>query len=617
VTVDTALGFPSAIEDYGLIGDCATAALVGRNGSIDWLCWPRFDSAACFAALVGTPEHGRWLIAPEDPAPRARRFYRDGSVVLETLFTTDEGEVGLIDFMPVGMANSSVIRLVRGRRGRVAMRMEMALRFDYGGQVPWVTRLEDGGGLRAIAGPDMAVLRTPVPLEGVGLKTVASFTVEEGDSVSFVLTHCASHLPEPAPIDALVALGQTEAFWNQWSSRMGFQGAPHAAVKRSLITLKALTYAPTGGIVAAPTTSLPERLGGGRNWDYRFCWLRDATITLLAFMHAGYFDEAQAWRDWLHRSIAGNPDGLQIMYGIGGERRLPEWEVTWLPGYQGASPVRVGNAAHGQVQLDVYGEMMDALHQARVGGLASAPDEWALQKNIVAHLETVWDQPDEGIWEVRGGRRPFTFSKVMAWVALDRSIRSAEMFGLEGPLDRWRSLRATMHETVCREGYDAKKGSFTQSFGADGLDASLLLLPRVGFLPPDDPRVRGTLAAIERELLVDGYVLRYRTEAGSDGLPPGEGAFLACSFWLVDSYAQQGRRAEALALFDRLLALRNDLGLLAEEYDPRAKRQVGNFPQAFSHVALIASAYALTRDDAPAIVPCPSSPAPPARGGEK
>ncbi len=599
MSAGSAPGGPSAIEDYGLIGDCATAALVGRNGSIDWLCWPRFDSAACFAALVGTPEHGRWLIAPEDTAPRIRRFYRDGSVVLETVFTTDDGEVGLIDFMPIGMANSSVIRLVRGRRGRVAMRMEMALRFDYGGQVPWVTRLPDSGGLRAIAGPDMAVLRTDVTLEGVGLKTVASFTVAEGDSVSFVLTHCASHLDAPAPIDALVALGHTEAFWNQWSGRMGFQGAPHKAVKRSLITLKALTYAPTGGIVAAPTTSLPEQLGGGRNWDYRFCWLRDATITLLSFMHAGYFDEAQAWRDWLHRSIAGNPDELQIMYGIGGERRLPEWEVDWLPGYQGASPVRVGNAAHGQVQLDVYGEMMDALHQARVGGLASAPDEWGLQRNIIAHLETVWDKPDEGIWEVRGGRRPFTFSKVMAWVALDRSIRSAEMFGLEAPLDRWRALRTTMHETVCREGYSAKKGSFTQSFGMDGLDASLLLIPRVGFLPPDDPRVRGTLAAIERELLVDGYVLRYRTEAGSDGLPPGEGAFLACSFWLVDNYAQQGRRDEAVALFERLLALRNDLGLLAEEYDPKAKRQVGNFPQAFSHVALIASAYALAQADTP------------------
>jgi GH15 family glucan-1,4-alpha-glucosidase len=588
---------PSAIEDYGLIGDCSTAALVSRTGSIDWLCWPRFDSAACFAALVGTPEHGRWLIAPKDPSPKIRRFYRDGSVVLETVFETEDGEVALIDFMQIGGPNSAVVRLVSGRRGRVAMTMEMALRFDYGGQVPWVTRLADGSGVRAIAGPDMAVLRTRVPLEGVGLKTEASFIVAEGDTTSFVLTHSASHLSLPEPIDAVVALGETEAFWTRWSDRVKFDGPYQPAVKRSLITLKALTYAPTGGIVAAPTTSLPEQLGGTRNWDYRFCWLRDATITLLAFMRAGFFDEAQAWRDWLHRSIAGSPDELQIMYGIGGERRLPEWEVPWLPGYQGAAPVRVGNAAHDQVQLDVYGEMMDALHQARVGGLASEHDAWDLQQSVVEHLEKVWDQPDEGVWEVRGGRKPFTFSKVMAWVALDRSIRSAEMFGLEAPLDRWRALRTTIHETVCREGFNTAKNSFTQSFGFDGLDASLLLIPRVGFLPPNDPRVRGTLAAVERELLVDGYVLRYQTASGADGLPPGEGAFLACSFWLVDSYAQQGRQAEATALFDRLLALRNDLGLLAEEYDPAARRQVGNFPQAFSHVGLIASAYGLAQSE--------------------
>jgi GH15 family glucan-1,4-alpha-glucosidase len=580
-----------------MIGDCGTAALVSRTGSIDWLCWPRFDSGACFAALVGTPDNGRWLIAPRDPSPRIRRFYRDGSVVLETVFATDDGEVGLIDFMPVGRPNSAVVRLVRGRRGRVAMRMDLALRFDYGGQVPWVTRLADGSGVSAIAGPDMAILRTSVPLDGVGLHTVAEFSVAEGETVSFVLTHCASHLPPPPPLDPLAVLAETEAYWTRWSGRAKFDGRYNSAVKRSLITLKALTYAPTGGIVAAPTTSLPEQLGGGRNWDYRFCWLRDATITLLSFMRAGYFDEAQAWRDWLHRSIAGSPDQLQIMYGIGGERRLAEWEANWLSGYQGARPVRVGNAAHEQVQLDVYGEMMDALHQARIGGLASSPDDWDMQRSIVSHLETIWDQPDEGVWEVRGGRRPFVFSKVMAWVALDRSIRSAEAFGLEAPLERWRALRDTIHATVCREGYSTAKGSFTQSFGSSALDASLLLIPMVGFLPPGDPRVIGTLAAVERELLVDGYVLRYRTEGGGDGLPPGEGAFLACSFWLADSYAQQGRRDEAIALFERLLSLRNDLGLLAEEYDPKARRQVGNFPQAFSHVALVASAYALARDD--------------------
>ncbi len=588
----------SAIEDYGLIGDCLTAALVSRHGSIDWLCWPRFDSGACFAALVGTTENGRWLITPQDPSPRIHRYYRDGSVILETIFSTSEGEVALIDFMPVGTAHSSVVRVVRGRRGRVSMRMELALRFDYGAQIPWVTRLPDQSGLRAIAGPDMVILRTQVPLDGVGMKTLASFNVSEGETVVFELTHCASHLPMPDPIDPISMLGATEKFWNTWSERVSFDGPYQPAVKRSLITLKALTYAPTGGIVAAPTTSLPEQLGGGRNWDYRYCWLRDATITLLAFMRAGYFDEAQAWRDWLHRSVAGRPDELQIMYGIGSERRLPEWEVPWLAGYQGASPVRVGNAAHGQVQLDVYGEMMDALHQARVGGLTPQPDEWGLQQDIIAHLETVWDKPDEGIWEVRGGRRSFTFSKIMAWVALDRSIRSAEMFGLAAPLEKWRAVRDLIHQTVCRDGYNADLQSFTQNFGSKELDASLLLISRVGFLPPDDARVRSTLAAIERELLVDGYVLRYQTNSGADGLPPGEGAFLACSFWLADSYVEQGRRAEAVTLFERLLALRNDLGLLAEEYDPSAGRQVGNFPQAFSHVALVASAYALTTKNA-------------------
>ena len=589
--------YASAIEDYGLIGDCTTAALVSRSGSIDWLCWPRFDSGACFAALVGTTDNGRWLITPAEPEAIGRRSYRGQSVILETVFTTSDGEVELIDFMPLGQQGSSVVRLVRGRRGRVAMRMELALRFDYGGQVPWVTRLEDGAGVCAIAGPDLVALRTDVPLEGVDLKTVAQFTVAQGETACFVLSHGPSHLKPPPPFDAPAALADTEAFWTGWAGRSTYRGSYQPAVMRSLVTLKALTFAPTGGIVAAPTTSLPEQLGGTRNWDYRFCWLRDATITLLAFMRAGYFEEAQAWRDWLHRSVAGAPDQLQIMYGICGDRRLPELEVEWLAGYQGARPVRIGNAAHDQVQLDVYGEMMDALHQARTGGLESTPDAWDMQQAIIAHLEQIWDQPDEGIWEVRGGRQPLTFSKVMAWVALDRSIRSAEMFGLKAPLERWRALRATMHELVCREGFSTSKASFTQSFGSEDLDASLLQVPLVGFLPPDDPRVIGTLAAIERELLVDGYVLRYQTATGTDGLPPGEGAFLACSFWLVDNYAQQGRRDEAHALFDRLLALRSDLGLLAEEYDPQTRRQVGNFPQAFSHVALLASAYSLVGDE--------------------
>ena len=608
----------SAIEDYALIGDCRSAALVGRNGSIDWLCWPRFDSAACFAALLGTPENGYWQIAPADPAPRVTRFYRDGSVVLETVFTTGDGEVALIDFMPIGTANSSIIRLVEGRRGRVAMTMALSLRFGYGADVPWVTQLADGRGIRAIVGPDMAVLRTPVELDGVDMQTVAQFSVTEGECVPFVLTHGPSHLDPPAPLDPAMCLAATEAFWGDWSGRHGYEGAYTGAVKRSLITLKALTFAETGGIVAAPTTSLPEQLGGVRNWDYRFCWLRDATITLLAFLHAGYDAEAQAWRDWLHRSVAGNPDQIQIMYGLSGERRLAEWEVPWLGGYQGAKPVRVGNAAHEQVQLDVYGEVMDALYQARSFGLTPGrtapdgngwgPESWNLQHSVVAHLAQIWDQPDEGIWEVRGGRRQFTFSKVMAWVALDRTIRSAEEFGLAGPLEQWRALRRTMHETICREGVDRVGGHFTQSFGSPELDASLLLIPQMGFLPANDPRVLATHAAIERDLVVDGLVLRYQTKPGADGLPSGEGAFLACSFWLADSYALLGRKREAHDLFERLLSLRNDVGLLAEEYDTRAKRLVGNFPQAFSHVALLGTAFSLNgagrgaRDAGPAAV---------------
>jgi GH15 family glucan-1,4-alpha-glucosidase len=588
---------PAPIEDYALIGDCMTAALVGRAGSIDWLCWPRFDSPACLAALLGTAENGAWRVAPADPEARSRRRYLDGSMVLETLFSTAAGEVAITDFMPIGHPGSSVIRLVEGRRGTVDMRMALALRFDYGAAVPWVTRLPDDGGIVAIAGPDMTVLRTPVTLEGEGLTTVARFTVHEGQSVPFVLSHAPSHLKPPRALDASACLTETLRYWTRWAKRGSYRGPYAEAVGRSLVTLKALTYHPTGGIVAAPTTSLPEQLGGTRNWDYRFCWLRDATLTLLAFMHAGYFEEAQAWRDWLHRSVAGNPDQVQIMYGIAGERHLREWEADWLPGYQGARPVRIGNAAHDQLQLDVYGEVMDALHHARAGGLAAPPASWNLQRGLVEHLETIWQEADEGIWETRGGRRPFTFSRVMAWVAFDRAIRSAETFGLPGPLDHWRGLRREMHAGICRDGFSTARNSFTQSFGSADLDASVLMIPLVGFLPPEDPRVQGTVAAVERDLLVDGFVRRYLTATGVDGLPPGEGAFLACSFWLGDNYALQGRRREAHDMFERLLTLRNDVGLLAEEYDPAARRQVGNFPQAFSHVALVGSALTLAADD--------------------
>jgi GH15 family glucan-1,4-alpha-glucosidase len=592
---------PSRIEDYALIGDCETAALVARDGSIDWLCWPRFDSGACFAALLGSPENGRWLIAPADPNPRITRRYRHGTLILETEFETDEGGVTVVDFMPLGSVAQDLVRLVIGRHGRVAMRAELVVRFDYGSVVPWVTRLEDGSGVRAVAGPDMVVLRTPVPLCGEKLSTVAAFTVGAGDNMPFVLTYGPSHVPAPAPLDPQAALDETEAFWRAWSARCRYKGPWMEAVHRSHITLKALTYAPTGGIVAAPTTSLPERIGGSRNWDYRYCWLRDATFTLLSLMETGYRDEAKAWSDWLLRAVAGSPSQIQVMYGLAGERRLTESEVPWLSGYQGSRPVRVGNAAQSQLQLDVYGEVMDALHQARRGGLITTEASWALQRAIVEHLETVWHEPDEGIWEVRDGRRQFTHSKVMAWVALDRAIRSAEEFGLEGPLDRWRSVRQRIHQEVCRKGYDHDLGSFVQSYGSHQLDASLLLLPLVGFLPATDPRVRGTVSAIEQRLLIDGtFVLRYDTQKAADGLPPGEGAFLACSFWLADNLILLGRHEDARRLFERLLALRNDVGLLAEEYDPVARRQVGNFPQAFSHIALVNTARNLTQAAKPA-----------------
>src|SRR4029453_11662960 len=540
--------------------------------------------------LLGTFEHGRWRICPADPKPRVTRAYRGDTMVLETVLETANGRVALIDFMPIGQANSSVIRLVKGERGKVAMRLHLTLRFDSGATVPWVTQLEDGSGLNAVAGPSRVAVRSPVALQGKNFATVAEFDVAEGECVPFVLTHGPSHLPPAAAPDWQATLQETESFWRDWSARCCYTGAWREQVQRSLLTLKALSYAETGGIVAAPTTSLPEQLGGERNWDYRYCWLRDATLTLMALSSAGYRDEAQAWRAWLQRSVAGSPSQIQIMYGLSGERQLIEWEVPWLPGYQGAAPVRIGNAASDQRQLDVYGELIDVIYQARKHLSAPVAAAWAQQQKLIEYLERIWQQPDDGIWEVRGGRRHFTHSKVMAWVALDRTVRDVERFKLQAPLERWRQVRDRMHATICEQGFDKSRNTFTQSFGGSELDASLLMIPIVGFLPPDDSRVRGTVAAIERELMVDGLVLRYRTKAGVDGLPPGEGVFLPCSFWLADNYTLQNRDAEARALFERLLSLRNDVGLLAEEYDPRAKRQVGNFPQAFSHLALVGTA---------------------------
>jgi len=582
------------IEDYALIGDCETAALVSRTGSIDWLCWPRFDSSACFAALLGDQNHGRWLIAPKHPQPTIRRRYREHTLILETDFETPEGAVTLIDFMPLRGHASDLARIVVGRRGRVEMHTELILRFYYGAFVPWVTRL-DNGALRAVAGPDMVLINTEVELQGKDLTTVGDFVVNEGDFVPFVMTFMPSHLPPRTPVNPRKALKDTERFWQEWSKRNRYRGEWQAAVDRSLITLKALTYKPTGGIVAAPTTSLPEQIRGERNWDYRYCWLRDATFTLLALMNAGYFEEAEAWRDWLLRAAAGSPSQMQIMYGLGGERVLRENVIEWLPGFESSKPVRVRNAAYGQLQLDVYGEVMDALHQGRRGGLSKSLEWWGLQQALIKHLATVWEQPDQGMWEVRGGPQHFTYSKVMAWVAVDRAIKSAEEFQRDGVVEKWRALRDQIHAEVCEKGFDREIGAFVQAYGSKQLDASALMMPVVGFLPPHDPRIRGTVEQIERHLLVDGLVLRYDSAATDDGLPAGEGAFLACSFWLADNYVLKGRFDDAHALFERLLSLRNDVGLLAEEYDPRSKRQLGNFPQAFSHIALVGTAFNLGR----------------------
>ena len=586
------------IEDYALIGDCESAALVGRDGSIDWLCWPRFDSGACFAALLGSARNGHWSLAPTAPILRTTRRYREGTLVLETDFETAEGTVTVVDFMPIRDATPDLRRHVIGRQGCVEMRSELVLRFEYGRVVPWVTRA-DSGALRAVAGPDKVLLHSTVEQRGEDLKTVANFRLEAGKTAHFVLSHGPSHLADPLANSPERALAETESFWRDWSSRCSYRGQFGEAVLRSLITLKALTYAPTGGLVAAPTTSLPECIGGERNWDYRYCWLRDATLTLLALLDAGYYEEAGAWRDWLLRAVAGSPDQIQIMYGLGGERRLKEWEIEWLAGYEGSKPVRIGNDAASQLQLDVYGEVLDALYQARRAGIAPSPAGWALEVALVEHLEKVWQQPDRGIWETRGSLRHFTHSKVMAWVAFDRAIRSAEEFGLRGPITRWRDTRARIHSDVCQHGYDRQLGAFVQSYGSKILDASLLLLPLVGFLPPHDARVKSTLAAIERWLTIDGFTLRYQTERAMDGLPPGEGVFLACSFWFADNLLLQGRTADAERLFSRLLALRNDVGLLAEEYDPGARRQLGNFPQALSHLALVGTALNLARGARP------------------
>lgn len=589
----------SRIEDYALIGDLGSAALVGRDGSIDWLCWPRFDSDACFAALLGTPEHGRWLIGPKDKTARITRRYRPKTLILETRFETDEGAATLIDFMPPRGDNSHLCRMLVGDRGRIQLRGELILRFGYGASVPWVTRI-DRHTLRAVAGPDMVVLHSSVPFRGEGFKTVGDFSIEAGETMSFSLSYELSHMELPEPVDVAGKLRETETYWLDWAAKNKIECPWDEAVVRSLITLKALTYAPTGGMVAAATTSLPEKIGGERNWDYRFCWLRDATLTLLALMNGGYYEEADMWREWLLRAAAGSPNQIQIMYGIRGERRLTEWQVPWLSGYEDSKPVRIGNAAHNQLQLDIFGEVMDALHQARQGGLGAHEVGWDLERALLLHLEKIWTEPDEGIWEVRSGREHFTYSKVMAWVAFDRAIKSAEGHNLPGPVAQWRALRAQIHDDVCARGYDPALGSFVRAYGGKDLDASLLLLPALGFLPPEDPRIRGTIAAVEHDLMRDGLLLRYDTEKADDGLPPGEGVFLACSFWLVDALLMIGRHDAARRMFEHLLTLRNDVGLLSEQYDPIARRLVGNFPQAFSHLALVNTASNLSHYRKPA-----------------
>ncbi|UPK28709.1 glycoside hydrolase family 15 protein [Bradyrhizobium sp. 195] len=580
------------IEDYALIGDCETAALVGRNGSIDWLCWPAFDSDACFAAILGTHKNGRWLIAPSEDVTKTSRRYLGDTLILETRFETKSGTIALIDFMPLRGKASDIVRLVRGVSGTVKMRMELVIRFGFGADIPWVRRIDHS--LMAIAGQDMTVLRTPVETRGENLTTVSDFEVKAGETVPFVLTYGPSHLDPPAPIDPETALRDTEGFWKDWCGHCTRDGDYRDLIMRSLITLKALTFGPTGGIVAAPTTSLPEKLGGSRNWDYRFCWLRDATFTLLALMNSGYTEEASAWHNWLLRAAAGAPANMQIMYGIWGQRRLLEWEAGWLDGYEGARPVRVGNAAHAQLQLDVYGELIDAFHQSRMAKLKLDEQTWALECAVLNHLAAVWDRPDHGIWERRGEPKHYVFSKVMTWVAFDRGIKSAETFGFKAPLLHWRTLREAIHRDVCNRGFDAEENAFVESYGSKLLDASVLLLPSVGFLPADDPRIRGTIAAVETCLMRDGFVLRHDPRELPAEQPPLEGAFLACTLWLADAHVLSGHLDKAQGLLDRVAGIANDVGLLAEEYDSVARRQTGNFPQALTHIALVNTAHNLS-----------------------
>jgi GH15 family glucan-1,4-alpha-glucosidase len=584
----------SRIEDYAFIGDLNTGALVSREGSIDWACLPRFDSAACFAALLGTPEHGRWQIYPVGEVISITRRYREGTLILETEYETADGVVVLVDCMLPQTPETDIARLVVGKRGRVAMKMQLVIRYEYGVVVPWV--VQSGGRLTAVAGPDALCLDAGVPVHGENLTTVAEFTVGEGEVVPFGLHWHESYLPAAERLDTQAEVGVAEAWWREWSSKCTYQGPHREAVVRSLVTLKGLIYAPTGGIVAAATTSLPELIGGVRNWDYRFCWLRDATFSLLALMAGGYTEEAVAFRDWLLRAVAGDPAQLQIMYGAAGERRLTETTLPWLPGYEGSLPVRIGNAAASQFQLDVYGEVMDAMFQARKMGAPPQVEAWHLEKALLRFLDTHWSEPDEGIWEVRGPRRHFTHSKVMAWVAYDRAIKSVETFGMaDGCVDAWRAMREKIHAEICERGVDKERGVFVQYYGGKELDASLLMIPLLGFLPARDPRVVATVEAIEKELVHNGLVLRYLADPSIDGLPAGEATFIMCSFWLVDCLALMGRQEDAEALFERLLALRNDVGLLAEEYDVSAQRLLGNFPQAFSHVALVNAACTLAR----------------------
>jgi len=580
------------IEDYALLGDLQTAALVSTAGSIDWLCLPKFDSPACFAALLDTPDAGHWIVAPAAGGVCTRRRYVKDTLVLQTEWVSGDGTVRVIDFMPPRGHAPDVVRIVEGVHGSVVMRSELRLRFDYGLVVPWVRHHDDM--VEAIAGPDRVRLRTPAPTRGKEMSTVSDFTVRAGDRVPFVLTWNPSHESPPKPVDAEHALRDTRRFWTDWAQRGNPVHGPYRdAIKRSLLTLKALTYHPTGGIVAAATTSLPELIGGTRNWDYRYCWLRDSTYTLQALISAGYLAEAKAWREWLLRAVAGDPAELQIMYALDGTRRIPEAELPWLSGYENSRPVRTGNAASDQLQLDVWGEILDSLALARNAGISTHDDAWDMQVALMNHLEGTWDQPDNGLWEMRGPRRHFTHSKVLAWVAADRMATAVRAHHLYGPADRWEALGDTIHADVLTHGYNPDRNTFTQSYDAPGLDAALLMIPRVGFLPPDDSRVLGTIAAIQNELTEGGFVKRYETSTSDDGLPGGEGLFLACSFWLVDALHLAGQQTEATQLFERLLALRNDVGLLSEEWDPHTGRQLGNTPQAFSHFPLVTSALQL------------------------